>query len=124
MTKEEVEIVDDWIDDVIKNMKDKELKVQGLDIEEIKSIISAEESEVKPMKLIIDIPEERFNKVREKEDIDIITLNSFIRAIENGTPYDSVIEDIKAEIIHSIAKQYSEHHQVVPVWLSIGDIDI
>ena len=34
----------------------------------------------------------------------------------------SVLEDIKAEIIHSIAKQYSDHNEVVPVWLSIGDI--
>ena len=34
----------------------------------------------------------------------------------------SVVEDIKAEIIHSIAKQYSEHNEVVPPWLSIGDI--
>lgn len=46
------------------------------------------------MKLIIDIPEETFNEVREKENIDITTLNSSIRAIENGTPLD----DVKAEI--------------------------
>ena len=32
------------------------------------------------------------------------------------------LEDIKAEIIHSIAKQYSEHNEIVPAWLSIGDI--
>ena len=36
---------------------------------------------------------------------------------------NSVLKDIKSEIIHSIAKQYSEHNEVVPVWLSIGEIN-
>lgn len=28
----------------------------------------------------------------------------------------------KKDVIHSIAKQYSEHNEVVPIWLSIGDM--
>lgn len=28
----------------------------------------------------------------------------------------------KEDVIHSIAKQYSEHNELVPMWLSIGDI--
>lgn len=28
----------------------------------------------------------------------------------------------KEDVIHSIAKQYSEHNELVPIWLSIGDI--
>ena len=28
----------------------------------------------------------------------------------------------KEDIIHSIAKQYSEHNELVPIWLSIGDL--
>lgn len=28
----------------------------------------------------------------------------------------------KEDVIHSIAEQYSEHNELVPIWLSIGDI--
>lgn len=28
----------------------------------------------------------------------------------------------KEDVIHSIAKQYSEHNELVPIWLSIGDM--
>ena len=27
----------------------------------------------------------------------------------------------KEDVIHSIEKQYSEHNELVPIWLSIGD---
>jgi hypothetical protein len=30
--------------------------------------------------------------------------------------------DAKEIIIHEIARQYSEHNDIVPYWLSIGDI--
>lgn len=29
----------------------------------------------------------------------------------------------KEDVIHSIAKQYSEHNELVPIWLSIGDLN-
>ena len=28
----------------------------------------------------------------------------------------------KEDVIHSIAKQYSEHNELVPIWLSIADM--
>ena len=28
----------------------------------------------------------------------------------------------KEDVIHSISKQYSEHNELVPIWLSIGDM--
>ena len=28
----------------------------------------------------------------------------------------------KEDVIHSIVKQYSEHNELVPIWLSIGDM--
>lgn len=28
----------------------------------------------------------------------------------------------KEDIIHSIAKQYSDHNEIVPIWLNIGDL--
>lgn len=55
------------------------------------------------MKLVIDIPEGTYESVR------LGTINQVLEykvwnAIQNGTPFDSVIEDIKAEITkHNIA---------------------
>ena len=28
----------------------------------------------------------------------------------------------KKDVIHSIAKQYSEHNELVPIWLNMGDM--
>jgi len=36
--------------------------------------------------------------------------------------YQTGFEEAKEKIIHSIAKQYSEHNELVPIWLSIGDM--
>ena len=49
------------------------------------------------MKWIIDIPEETVLKMNN-EFIDIHDLKVGMKSIVNGTPFDSVIEDIKAEI--------------------------
>ena len=56
------------------------------------------------MKLIIDIPKGTYRA------IEVGTINQVLEykvwnAIKNGTPFDSVIEDIKAEIIH-----YNDKH--------------
>ena len=39
---------------------------------------------------------------------------------KNGRPQYEWVR--KEDVMHSIAKQYSEHNEVVPIWLSIGDI--
>ncbi|MBO5809809.1 MAG: hypothetical protein J6R32_03170 [Bacteroidales bacterium] len=52
-------------------------------------------------------------------------------------PYDVIIDnaptvdvtrkiqsELISEVCHSIARQFSEHNEVVPFWLSIGDIRI
>lgn len=36
--------------------------------------------------------------------------------------YKFAYEKCKEDVIHSIAEQYSEHNELVPIWLSIGDI--
>ena len=36
--------------------------------------------------------------------------------------WKNAYEKGKEDIIHSIAEQYSEHNELVPIWLSIGDI--
>ena len=46
------------------------------------------------MKLIIDIPEEDIEFIKSRG----YHTQSLYDAIKNGTPFDSVIEDIKAEI--------------------------
>ena len=50
------------------------------------------------MKLIIDIPEEIVKEMKTEDLISIEVIDNAIECIKNGTPFDSVIEDIKAEI--------------------------
>ena len=49
-----------------------------------------------------------------------ITNEDIQQAIKEG--FANGYEMAKEKIIHSIAKQYSEHNKLVPIWLSIGDI--
>lgn len=49
-----------------------------------------------------------------------ITNEDIQQAIKEG--FANGYEMAKEKIIHSIAKQYSEHNELVPMWLSIGDI--
>ena len=51
--------------------------------------------------------------------------SSMVRIIVNGAqaverPQGEWVR--KEDVIHSIAKQYSEHNELVPIWLSIGDM--
>ena len=55
------------------------------------------------MKLIIDIPEEWERQIANLSEADIA--DCLYNIVRNGTPFDSVIEDIKAEIIH-----YNDKH--------------
>lgn len=50
------------------------------------------------MKLIIDIPEEEYQNYLKMRPAYPEGAFCYIKAIQNGTPLDSVIEDIKAEI--------------------------
>ena len=47
------------------------------------------------MKLIIDIPEDEYKRMKDES---IYSTHMMICAIQNGTPLDSVIEDITHEI--------------------------
>ena len=52
--------------------------------------------------------------------------------IDNAPTVDAIVNTIevrpqgellrKEDVIHSIAKQYSEHNELVPIWLSIADM--
>lgn len=55
------------------------------------------------MKLIIDIPEEVFNTIKSFKG-KFICENGYdlIQGVKNGIPFDTVIEDIKAEISEPI----------------------
>lgn len=54
--------------------------------------------------------------------------NDAIDAIIDNAPTVDTTRKIQSELIseicHSIARQFSEHNEVVPFWLSIGDIRI
>lgn len=49
-----------------------------------------------------------------------ITNDDIQQAIKEG--FANGYEMAKEKIIHSIAEQYSAHNELVPIWLSIGDI--
>lgn len=87
------------------------------------------------MKLIIDIPNYNLKEVQNGS----IACGQILKAVKNGKPYDEEItnndiqqaikegfangyEMAKTKIIHSIAKQYTAHNELVPIWLNIGDI--
>lgn len=64
-----------------------------------------------------------------REAIDILTniKNTPRVTWTNGadTAFDLAIkalEEGKEDIIHSIAEQYNAHHELVPIWLHIGDM--
>lgn len=52
-------------------------------------------------RLVIEIPVEMFHEIRDTELISIETLNTSIKAIENGIPLSDVLNDIKAEVRNS-----------------------
>lgn len=48
------------------------------------------------------------------------SLDVAIKALEEKRPKGEWVR--KEDVIHRIAKQYSEHNELVPIWLSIGDM--
>ena len=51
------------------------------------------------MKLIIDIPEERYKDIKRIASVQLeMRIDTAEQIIANGTPFDSVIEDIITEI--------------------------
>ena len=59
------------------------------------------------------------DNVRPQSDFEI-TNEDIQQAIKEG--FANGYEMAKEKIIHSIAEQYSAHNELVPIWLSIGDI--
>lgn len=51
------------------------------------------------MKLIIDIPKESFELVKNGKEIDFIDAEHIIRTIQNGIPLEEELETIKAELV-------------------------
>lgn len=76
------------------------------------------------MKRIIDIPEELYSKIA----IDNCSLNevrNLLDIVAESTPFDSVIEDIKAEIENAITLHigmvgYVEAEKVIEILDNIG----
>ena len=77
------------------------------------------------IKLIIEMPTEMFQEMRDNDLINVKTLNKSIKAIENGIPLD----DVKAEIekncdrINSIASvlSYPQHREIQELLCEILD---
>ncbi len=68
------------------------------------------------------------NVTFDKDKLEQIVRDRVIEPIKNGElvlqteerPQGEWIR--KDDVIHSIAEQYSEHNELVPIWLSIGDL--
>lgn len=76
------------------------------------------------MKLIIDIPEDIYHMVMNTNTFGKYRFNT-TKAINNGTPFDSVVEDIKAEIekattLHIGMVGYVETEKVIEILDNIG----
>ena len=69
------------------------------------------------IKLIIEMPTEMFQEMRDNDLINVKTLNKSIKAIENGIPLDDVKAEIKEKcdlINDSIASELSyPHHREI-----------
>ena len=70
------------------------------------------------------------SKPESDRDWELITaLDLAIKALEiaEASTVDTtrkIQSKLISEVCHSIARQFSEHNEVVPFWLSIGDIRI
>ena len=74
------------------------------------------------MKLIIDIPEERYKDIKRIASVQLeMRTDTAEQIIANGTPFDSVIEDIKAEKRNAIDYPYWEYVRGLATALEIID---
>lgn len=73
------------------------------------------------MQIVIDIPEEIYNSACASNNIWNMRMAGFVcSAIANGTPLESVIEDIQAEISHMDGTLYDD---VIPRAVVLEIID-
>jgi hypothetical protein len=76
------------------------------------------------MKRIIDIDEDYFEIIKHDVKNNGSDYKTFV-LVANSVPYEERPQGEwirKEDVIHSIAKQYSEHNELVPIWLSIADM--
>lgn len=90
------------------------------------------------MKLIIDIDEKDYKEIiYGYAKHELVMTNGVIKAVAQGAllsdteyacGYDKAKFEIQGKLIskvaYSIAEQYSRHGEVVPEWLTIGDIRV
>lgn len=70
------------------------------------------------MKLIIDIPEEDFEWINTHlYTTDFQTTKRLYESVRNGTPLDSVIEDIKAELTKDYVDDNPDNFRYTTVML-------
>ena len=66
------------------------------------------------MKLIIDIPEEEYERIKDIPNDYKLLIH---KAVANGTPFDSVIEDIKAELTKDYVDDNPDNFRYTTVML-------
>ena len=64
------------------------------------------------MKLVIDIPQAKYNTVRNDNTDYRGNIGVIYKAAQNGTPLDKVVEDIKQEIEKAIDEYYYSEHDL------------
>lgn len=66
------------------------------------------------------IPTELHEKILEKAVTDLFKAQEELNRMRNEKRQGEWLR--KEDVIHHIAKQYSEHNEIVPIWLSIADM--
>lgn len=66
------------------------------------------------------IPTELHEKILDKAVTDLFKVQEELNRMRNEKRQGEWVR--KEDVIHHIAKQYSEHNEIVPIWLSIADI--
>lgn len=64
------------------------------------------------MKIVIDIPEERYSECIKRNERDTLSLGVIlIQSVQNSTPLEKVFEDIKADIDGAYVKVENDYDQ-------------
>jgi hypothetical protein len=59
-------------------------------------------------------------KILDKAVTDLFKVQEELNRVRNEKRQGEWVR--KEDVIHHIAKQYSEHNEIVPIWLSIADM--
>ena len=83
------------------------------------------------MKVVIDIPDEDYKDIIDGYICQELA-DEMLNRVKDGTPLVKELEDrdrrlqskLISKVSYNIAEQYSRHGEVIPEWLTIGNIRV